>query len=330
MKDVMRIAVLGAGGLGKAAAAVLERTREMRLTAICDRGGILHRDEGVAAAGVVGLPAESFVSDLPGGRPSRDAVGDVIDLARSGAFDGVFLALPNLPNEFFPSVLVRFADAGVALAFSDALKRTRAAKLMFDLDDRVRAARSTYLLGCGATPGLLTAAAVVAAQSFVEVESVDIRWGVGIANWDAYRATVREDIAHLPGWTVERAQALTDAEVKTLLDERGGRLELEEMEHADDLLLERTGVVNDRRKVTVGGVLDTRSARKPVTTTMRLTGKTFTGARATHTFTLGDETTMAANVVGPALGYLKRAAWLRARGLYGVFGSTDHMPMVVR
>ncbi len=330
MTSAMRIGVLGAGGLGKAAAAVLAQKSEMKLTAICDRGGILHRDEGVAADGIVNLPATSFVSELPGGRGSRDAIGDMIELCRAGAVDGLFLALPNLPNEFFPSVLGRFIDAGVSLAFSDALKRTRAAEMMFGLHDRVRQARSTYLLGCGATPGLLTAAAVVAAQSFAKVESVKIRWGVGIANWDAYRATVREDIAHLPGWTVEKAQALTDGQVEALLDERGGRLELEEMEHADDLLLERTGVVASRSQVEVGGVLDTRSAKKPVTTTMTLTGTTFTGARSTHTFTLGDETTMAANVVGPALGYLKRAAWLRNHGLHGVFGSTDHMPMMVR
>ena len=39
---------------------------------------------------------------------------------------------------------------------------------------------------------------------------------------------------------------------------------------------------------------------------------------------------MAANVIGPALGYLKRAAWLKERGIHGVFGSTEFMPMVVR
>ncbi len=330
MSDVMRVAVLGAGGLGKAAAAMLEGRKEMRLVAVCDRGGILHVPGGIAAAPVVTLPPTSFVSELPGGRGSSDALGDMIDLGRAGGYDGVFLALPNLPNEFFPSVVGRFLAAGAALAYADALKRTRAADLMFGLHDRMKAAGGTYLLGCGATPGLLTAAAVVAAQSFAEVERVDIRWGVGIANWDAYRATVREDIAHLAGYTLERAQAMTDAEVEALLDRTGGRLELTEMEHADDLLLQRVGVVASRDQVTVGGVLDTRNAKKPVTTTMTLTGRTFTGARSTHTFTLGDETTMAANVVGPALGYLKRAAWLKAHGLFGIFGSTEHMPMIVR
>ena len=326
----LRGGVVGAGGLGKAAAAVLARKHEMRLTAICDRGGVLHHPEGVDPAGVVELPAPGSVASLPGGRRSGDAVGDMIALARAGAVDGLFLALPNLPNEFFPAVVSRFLDAGVSLAYVDALKRTRAAELMFGLHDRMRSVRGTYLLGCGATPGLLTAAAVVAAQSFVEVESVRIRWGVGIANWDAYRATVREDIAHLPGYTVEKAQAMTDAEVEALLARTDGKLELAEMEHADDLLLERVGVVDSADRVTVGGVLDTRSAKKPVTTTMTLTGTTFEGRRGSHTFTLADESSMAANVIGPALGYLKRALWLKAHGLYGVFGSTEHMPMVAR
>jgi len=39
---------------------------------------------------------------------------------------------------------------------------------------------------------------------------------------------------------------------------------------------------------------------------------------------------MAANVLGPALGYLKRAIWLNQKNIYGVYGSTEFMPMVVR
>ena len=76
--------------------------------------------------------------------------------------------------------------------------------------------------------------------------------------------------------------------------------------------------------------MDTRHAKKPVSTTMTLTGLTYEGKRASHRFILGDETTMAANVVGPALGYLKRGVWLKAHHLFGVFGSTEFMPMVVR
>ena len=76
--------------------------------------------------------------------------------------------------------------------------------------------------------------------------------------------------------------------------------------------------------------MDTRSAKKPVQTTMTLTGTTFEGKRGKHKFVLADETTMADNVLGPALGYMKRALWLRDRGIYGVFGSTEFMPMVLR
>lgn len=326
----IRVAVLGAGGLGKAAAAVLARKTEMRLVAACDRGGLIEAAGGLDPAALINLPADRFVAELPGGRAAKDPIGEMVELGKAGGFDGLFVALPNLPNEFISGVVGRFIDAGVGIGYVDALKRTRAAELMFGLHDRMKAAGGTYLLGCGATPGLLTAAAVVAAQSFVEVDRVKIRWGVGIANWDAYRATVREDIAHLPGFTVEKAKAMTDAEVEALLARTDGRLVLEEMEHADDLLLERVGVVRSRDQVEVSGVLDTRSAKKPVTTTMTLTGTTFQGLKSTHTFTLGDETSMAANVIGPALGYLKRALWLKANGMTGIYGSTEHMPMIVR
>ena len=197
---------------------------------------------------------------------------------------------------------------------------------MFDLDDVLKEAKCTYLSGCGATPGLLTAAAAIAAQSFVRVEKVHIWWGVGIAKWDDYRATIREDIAHLPGFDVDSAKALSDGEVEELLSATDGKLTLYNMEHADDVMLERAGIC-ERDQVTVGGVMDTRSATKPVSTTMTLTGLTFDGKRAQHKFVLGDETTMAANVCGTALGYLARAHWLRERGIYGVFGSAEMMPL---
>jgi hypothetical protein len=63
---------------------------------------------------------------------------------------------------------------------------------------------------------------------------------------------------------------------------------------------------------------------------MTITGITFEGKRASHRFILGDQTSMAANVCGPALGYLKRAQWLRERGIYGVLGSSEMMPLSFR
>ena len=74
--------------------------------------------------------------------------------------------------------------------------------------------------------------------------------GLGIANWEAYRATIREDIAHLPGYDVERASKMSDAEVEALLDETNGILALENMEHADDVMLELAGICS-RDRVTV-------------------------------------------------------------------------------
>ncbi|HEX9780613.1 MAG TPA: saccharopine dehydrogenase-like oxidoreductase [bacterium] len=342
----LRIGVLGAGGLGKAAATIIGMKRQLRLCAICDSKGFVASSEwvdvrAVAASGsdlVEGYRRAEADGSL-GGRAAAstatvtaehcaDPIGAVLE--RAGELDGILIALPNLPNEFIPGVIERAARAGYSLVFTDVLKRTRAVRRMFELDELVKASRSVVLTGCGATPGMLAAAAVLAAQSFIDVERVDIWWGVGIANWDAYKATIREDIAHLPGYNVERAKAMTDGEVDALLDRTDGVLELRHMEHADDVLLERAGVVDRLEQVEVGGVMDTRRPRKPVSTTMTLTGITFDGKRSSHRFILGDETTMAANVIGPALGYLARGLWLKSRGLFGVFGSTDVMPMVVR
>jgi len=329
-----RVAVLGAGGLGKAAARIIGLKRSLRLVAICDSKGLLHDPDGLDADAIVQGGGDPIADYRPrngrqaGIRQTDDPLGGVMDLADQ--LDGIVVALPNMPNEFIPGVIERFTRRTQGLVFVDVLKRTAAVRRMFELDPLVRQSRSVVLTGCGATPGLLTAAAVLAAQSFVRVERVDIWWGVGIANWDAYKATIREDIAHVPGYSVERAKAMTDAEVEAFLAKTNGLLELHHMEHADDILLQRLGAVDSEEQVEVGGVMDTRHPRKPVSTTMTLTGVTHDGKRASHRFILGDETTMAANVMGPALGYLARGIWLRGRGLYGVFGSTDVLPMVVR
>lgn len=349
--EPVRVAVLGAGGLGRAACRIIGMKRELRLTAICDSKGAVVSPEGLSCealalgsgdlvASYLGTQERHDVSAAAngGGRTAvaarflaehcEDPLGAVLDAADD--IDAFLVTLPNLPNEFIPGVVERFASAREGLVFVDVLKRTRAVAQMFALEAAVQASRSVVLTGCGATPGLLSAAAVLAAQSFIQVERVDIWWGVGVANWETYKATIREDIAHVPGYTVERAKAMTDADVDAFLEKTGGMLELHQMEHADDLLLQRVGVVDFEEQVEVGGVMDTRHPKKPVSTTMTLTGLTFEGKRASHRFILGDETTMAANVIGPALGYLKRGVWLKARGLFGVFGSTEFLPMVVR
>lgn len=314
--EKIKIAVLGAGGLGKACLELVAKKKEVEVVAICDSNSYLYSEKGIR------------LEDLERLILSKDSISEIIKL--KDKFDGIFVALPNLPNEFIPSVVKRFTAAGYNGVYTCALKRTSAVELMMKLDDDLKRSESVYIVGCGATPGLLSAAAVLAAQSFTEVENVNIWWGVGISNWEAYRATIREDIAHLPGYTVDMAKSMTDEEIEELLDKTDGKLELREMEHADDILLKKVGVVDSLDKVSVGGVMDTRHAKKPVSTTMTLTGTTFEGKRSSHRFILGDETSMAANVVGPALGYLKRALWLKQHKIYGMFGSTEFMPMVVR
>ena len=340
----VNVAVLGAGGLGRAACRIIGMKRELRLVAICDSKGVVVSPEGLACerlASGSGDLVSSYQHAAPDGtsngggvttallaRHCEDPLGELMEL--SDEVDAFLITLPNMPNHFIPGVIERFVQARRGLIFVDVLKRSSAVERMFALEGLVKDAQSVVLTGCGATPGLLTAAAVLAAQSFIEVERVDVWWGVGIANWDAYKATIREDIAHVPGYSVERAKAMTDAEIEAFLAKTNGLLELHHMEHADDILLQRVGVVQSREQVEVGGVMDTRHPKKPVSTTVTVTGVTFEGKRASHRFLLGDETSMAANVIGPALGYLKRGLWLKDRGLFGVFGSTEFLPMVVR
>jgi hypothetical protein len=133
----------------------------------------------------------------------------------------------------------------------------------------------------------------------------------------------------MPNYDVDKARAMTDEEVAMLLDQTNGILALENMEHADDIMLELAGIC-DREQVTVGGVVDTRNPKKPLSTNVKITGRTFEGKISTHTFTLGDETSMAANVCGPAFGYLKAGIRLHQRGLYGLYTAAEIMPLFVR
>lgn len=321
----IKIAILGAGGLGKACAKMIDLKKEFSLVAICDKDGYAYNKEGLSGEKIEKIKAGGKLFSLPNfGKYSKDSIAEIIKF--KDEIDGIFIALPNLPNTFIKDVVLRFIDNGFNGVFSDALKRTKAMEELFTLDEKLREKKCTYITGAGATPGLLTTAAALASHSFIEIEEVNIWWGVGIKNWEEYKATIREDIAHLPGFDIEKAKNLTDQEIEKLLNERKGILELHNMEHADDLILEKVGVTS-KDKVKVGGVMDTRSSKKPVSTTMTLTGITFDGKRSSHKFILGDETTMAANVIGPALGYLKTARWLKQHGIFGIFPSAQFMPM---
>lgn len=329
-KQPIRIGVLGFGGLGQAAAKLLSSKREMILVAAADQKGYAYSTEGLNTdACITTYQKQGTVGYLePFGTLSNNSIQDLIQ-ATGDAVDGYFLALPNLPNDFIPNVTKQFIQAGWQGVLVDAIKRTSAVEQLLAMKDELQAAGITYMTGCGATPGLLTAAAALAAQSYAEIHNVVITFGVGIANWEAYRATVREDIGHIPGYTVEAARAMTDAEVEALLDKTNGVLTLENMEHADDVMLEIAGICS-RDRVTVGGVVDTRNPKKPLSTNVKITGRTFEGKISTHTFTLGDETSMAANVCGPAFGYLKAGQELHQRGINGLFTAAEIMPKFVK
>ncbi|NES71486.1 MAG: saccharopine dehydrogenase-like oxidoreductase [Okeania sp. SIO2D1] len=328
-KNQIRVGVLGFGGLGQAAARVLAPKQEMLWVAAADQKGYAYNTQGLNPDQCMTMyNTQGSLGHLEsGGVLSSHSIEELIKVADT--VDGYFLALPNLPNTFMANVAKQFIAAGWRGVLVDAIKRTSAVEQLLALKDELRAAGITYMSGCGATPGLLTAAAAIAAQSYAEIHSVNITFGVGIANWEAYRATIREDIGHLPGYDVEKAKAMTDAEVEALLEETNGLLKLENMEHADDIMLELAGIC-DRERVSVGGIVDTRNSKKPLSTNVQVTGRTFEGKISTHTFTLGDETSMAANVCGPAFGYLKAGVDLYRRGIYGLFTAAEVMPQFVR
>ncbi|MEH2258775.1 (S)-8-amino-7-oxononanoate synthase BioU [Nostoc sp.] len=328
ISPTIRVGVLGFGGLGQAAAKVVAGKQEMILVAAADHKGYAYAADGLNTKESIAIyQSQGSVGYLePIGTLTNQSIQDLIEIAE---VDGYFLALPNLPNDFIPTVAKEFIKSGWRGVLVDAIKRTTAVEQLLAMKEELQAAGITYMTGCGATPGLLTAAAALAAQSYAEIHQVEITFGVGIANWEAYRATVREDIGHMPGYTVETARAMTDAQVEALLNKTNGVLTLTNMEHADDVMLEVAGIVG-RDRVTVGGVVDTRNPKKPLSTNVKVTGRTFEGKISTHTFTLGDETSMAANVCGPAFGYLKAGRQLHQRGIYGIFTAAEIMPQFVR
>jgi hypothetical protein len=338
--DEIRFAVLGTGGIGRRTLEVSTEKAELTPVAACDRHGIAVDHDGLDVEELLAATEGNVASD--GGaavkqhgerrgvaasaqaRATETPIEDVI--AESAAVDAVLLALPNLEHDFIPRVAERFADADYEGVLVDVLKRSRVIGMLDDREAALREAGITFVCGAGATPGFLTGAAALAAQSFVEVEEVEIWWGVGLkSGYRDNRGTVREDIAHLDGYDIETARDLSDEEIEEIVDARDGVLEFHDMEHADDALLERAGIC-DVEDVTVGGVLDVRSDEKPTTTTVRVTGRTFDGERGTNTFELDDDTSMAANVNGPALGYLKAAVRRNRTGDYGVYGPAELMP----
>jgi Fe-S cluster biogenesis protein NfuA len=339
--DDITFGVLGTGGIGRRALEYAEQKENLTPVAACDRDGVaidhggLDVDELLAAtegniASDGGATAVKQTGEQQGvvasaqARRTATPIDDII--AESDQMDAVLIALPNLEHDFIPRIAERFAEAEYEGVLVDVLKRSRVIGMLDDRAEQLEESGITFVCGAGATPGFLTGAAALAAQSFVEVEAVEIWWGVGLkSGYEDNRGTVREDIAHLDGYDIETARDLTDEEIEAIVDEHDGVIEFNDMEHADDVLLERAGIC-DAEDVTVGGILDVRSDEKPTTTTVSVTGRTFDGERGTNTFQLDDATSMEANVNGPALGYLKAGVRRNRAGEYGVFGPADLMP----
>ncbi len=338
--DDVHFAVLGTGGIGRRAIEYSNSKEHLTPVAACDRDGVAIDHDGLDADELLAATEGNIASD--GGAavkqtgqnqgvvasaqasPTETPIDDII--AESDTIDAVLIALPNLEHDFIPRVAERFAEAGYEGVLVDVLKRSRVIGMLDDREEILEDSGITFVCGAGATPGFLTGAAALAAQSFVEIEEVEIWWGVGLkSGYEDNRGTVREDIAHLDGYDIESARALTDEEIEEIVDDHDGVIEFNDMEHADDVLLERAGIC-DAEDVTVGGILDVRSDEKPTTTTVRVTGRTFDGERGTNTFQLDDATSMEANVNGPALGYLKAGVRRNRAGEYGVFGPADLMP----
>ncbi len=315
---VVRIAVFGFGGLGQGMARLIPHRPDFRLVAVADSQGY--------SFNAAGLDVETARAHMVA---DSDAIISLLK-AHGTQIDAVFMALPNLPVEFFAETVRRILDeTNFEGVFVDALKRTEAVERLFELQEPLQSRRVLYITGAGATPGFLTTIAAVAAHSFAEVLDVNIHFGVGIANWEAYKATVREDIIHLEGFDAARVACMSDEEIAAELETRGGLLKLVDMEHADDVILELAGVCS-RDRVHVGGLVDTRNAKKPVSTTVTVTGRTASGAVGKHQFVVSDEAAMVDNVCGPALGFLLRGVELYERGWAGLLTSADLMPRYSR
>jgi hypothetical protein len=319
----LKLAILGAGGLGKGMVKRAQLSPDFKTVAIVDSEAYYFSLNGIHPSEVENL---SSLGSLDHSVRTPQAIMDLLE-AHGQDIDVIFMALPNIPVAFMPEITQKIALQGSFQGvIVDALKRTRAVEMMLELDSILKQAGLLYITGAGATPGFLSTLAAVAAQSFVEVKQVEIKFGVGIANWNQYKATVREDFLHLEGFDADRVAQMTDADIEAELEKRNGLIELVNMEHADDLILELAGIC-PRENVIVGGWVDTRHAKKPISTTVLITGITTQGETATHTITLDDASTMVDNVCGPALGFLRQGVRLQKTHHWsGILTSADIMP----
>ncbi|MCY7334119.1 MAG: saccharopine dehydrogenase-like oxidoreductase, partial [Pseudanabaena sp. CAN_BIN31] len=154
----LKVGILGFGGLGQAAAKLLIAKQEMQLVVAADKEGFAYDRHGLnASEAIAAYQTKGSLGYLEGsGSLTENSIADAIATAED--VDGYFLALPNLPNTFMASVAKQFIASGWQGVLVDAIKRTSAVEQMIALSPELEASGITYLSGCGATPGLLTAA----------------------------------------------------------------------------------------------------------------------------------------------------------------------------
>lgn len=326
---MIRAAVIGTGGVGRAVAKIMSLKSDFMVTGLVDKHGLALAEEGLDIEEILGLLGDGrTLGEVPQvGQQTDDGILHLIE--HTSSLDAVVMTIPSIPHDLVASQVQRLIRLGFKGAIIDILDQSRAIDFVLSLNTELSNSGVTYITGAGATPGFLTGIAALAAHSFIDVHEIRIHFGVGISNYlDSDEASLREILAGWRGKGVEWAQSLSRDEIEKILESEKGILEVSNLKHGDDVLLARSGVTTVDR-VSVGGCIDTMHNVKPVSTTVKVTGRTFDNIEASHMFTLGDETSMLANTAGPAVGYLARAVELNKRGITGIFVATDVMPKFV-
>jgi lysine 6-dehydrogenase len=150
MLAAMRIAVLGAGAMGAAAARLVAR----------------HEDADLVVADVDGARADAVIAAI--GRGESRAVGDDLE----GAFKGADALASCVPYRLNLEVMEAALAAGVPYADLGGLYHTTLRQL--ELDRRFRDAGVPALVGMGCCPGLSNVMARLGADRLDAVESIDL------------------------------------------------------------------------------------------------------------------------------------------------------------
>lgn len=321
-----KVAILGLGGMGIAAAQIIDMDDNLSLVAIADVSGCAINPSGLDVKELLVAHREGVtIGNMPKvGVRTEKPIKTVLEHQEN--IDAMLLCLPSVPHSFIPQAVAQIVQNGYKGVLVDILDQTPAIEGLYSMKDSIAGAGILYITGCGCTPGMLTAVAALAAHSFVEVLRAEIYFGVGIANYvNRDEASLREVMSGLKHLSVAKISAMSKQDLQQELDNLGGVIEVNGLPHGDDLLLEVSGVTQ-RQNVEVGGKVDTTQDKKPVSTQIEIRGRTFDGCLTSHRFILGDDSSMAANTAGPAVGYLRGGLKLFQKGLTGLWNACELMP----